>query len=150
GAALAAGAAAYAVISAPSLIGQPFWVLAPLVPLAAGNALVLWLLSQALFDDEFRLRPWHAVLWLAFAGIELVNFLALCATGHHALGPLALVLGLGRIVLAVLALVPAITSWRGDLVEARRRLRGWIVGAIGLYTVVDVAADILFRPNAAP
>jgi hypothetical protein len=28
----------------------------------------MWLFARALFDDEFRLRPWHWALWLALVG----------------------------------------------------------------------------------
>src|SRR5262245_18045822 len=67
GAALAIGAATYAVCSAPEqVVRWPAWF-APLMAICAGNVVVFWLFTQAVFDETFRPRPWHAALWLALA-----------------------------------------------------------------------------------
>jgi hypothetical protein len=50
GAMFAIGTAAYALCSAPQVADQQTWWHAPLLALAAGNAVVFWLLARALFD----------------------------------------------------------------------------------------------------
>ena len=55
---------AYAITSAAGFSGQlGLWTI-PLLALSAGNNVVFWLLTAALFDDGFRLRWWHVALWL--------------------------------------------------------------------------------------
>ena len=46
---------------------------APLIALSTGNIVVFWLFTRALFDETFRLRWWHAAVWLAVAAFSLVN-----------------------------------------------------------------------------
>jgi AraC-like DNA-binding protein len=131
GAALAFGVAAYVICSAPGVAGQRGWWHAPLVGLASGNAVVLWLFARALFEDGFGLRPWHGLAWLAMAAGALLDYFLPSPV------PLGGLLGLARLAFAALALVQSLASWRADLVEGRRRLRVFIVGAIALHAVVD-------------
>jgi AraC-like DNA-binding protein len=63
--------------------------------------------------------------------------------------PLGLALTLGQIAFAVLALAQTVATWRADLVERRRRLRSFVVGAIALYTVVDALAHLAVAPGAS-
>src|SRR5262245_14403860 len=75
GVAFALGSAAHAAsysIGASSLV--PAWH-APLIALSTGNIVVFWLFTRALFDDEFRLRWWHGVIWAAVAAFSLANCL---------------------------------------------------------------------------
>ena len=102
----------------------------PLIMLADGNNVVFWLLASALFDDGFRLRPWHGALWLVMVGLGLCD----CLFGGSRL--LGIALTLSSLVFAGLALLPTLSSWKIDLVEGRRRLRLFIVGAASLYIAV--------------
>jgi len=136
GAALAFGVAAYVVCSAPGVSSLRAWWHAPLLALASGNALVFWLFARALFDDGFALRLWHGAAWVAFAAAALVDFYL--PTG----APLGPALALGRIGFAGLALARTLATWRADLVEGRRRLRGFIVLAIALHIVVDAVLSL--------
>src|SRR5687767_3890283 len=133
--ALAVGAAAYAVQSAPGFLSLPPLVRAPLAVLSTGNAVVFWLFSRALFDDEFRWRPAHAAAWGAMALIAVL--------GCFARSQVTLVITLATLGFALLALGQLLASWRADLVEKRRRLRVFIVGAGALYTVVNMAIRLL-------
>jgi len=36
---------------------------APLIALSTGNVVVFWLFTRALFDEAFKLRWWHALVW---------------------------------------------------------------------------------------
>src|SRR5882762_3515084 len=72
-AAFALGSAAHAVSysigsTAPVSIGH-----APLIALSTGNVVVFWLFTRALFDDAFKLRWRHALLWTAVAGFSFIN-----------------------------------------------------------------------------
>jgi len=115
----------------------PVWQ-APLVAVAVGNAVLFWLFVQALFDDDFRLRPRHRLAWLAAAGLGAFNA-AVVAGSASPITPWSF--GLQRLVAfagALLACWAVLRNWRGDLVEPRRRLRGFIAGLGIVYTLVQV------------
>lgn len=137
GAVFAVGVAAYAVCAAPGIAPLRTWWHAPLLALASGNAVVFWLFARALFDDAFVARPWHVGLWSCFAGVALVDFYL---RPGDALG---VALALGRIAFAGLAVARTLATWRADLVEGRRRLRGFIVCAIAIHIAVTAASDLV-------
>lgn len=100
---------------------------APFVAVSVGNAVLFWVFVQALFNDEFVLRPLHVATWLAVAAVAAVNC-AVVAGSASVLAPLTM--GVQRavpLVFAVLAAIAAASQWRADLVEGRRRLRVFIV-----------------------
>ncbi len=113
---------------------------APLVAVAVANAVLFWVFVQALFDDDFAFRPVHAVAWMAVALLSGVN----CVLGpDHAVAPVTY--GLQRAVpllFAVLAAVAAAAHWRADLVEARRRVRAYIVVTGVVYTLAMLVARL--------
>ena len=119
-----------------------------------GAAVFFWLFSQALFDDGFRLRPWHGgVLLLAEAlgtGRWLVRQTAPEFGAEVDLaGILLLAHQLLSLTLIVSTLVLAYLGRAGDLVEGRRRFRLLLVGISGLYAIVIVASEIYFRSGRA-
>lgn len=142
GALFAVGSAAYAVCSATTAHGPLGGWAFLLLALSAGNNVVFWLFAAALFDDGFRLRPWHAGLWL----LLVVAGLADCFLGSR---PLGIVLTLSSFAFALLAVGYTLASWRADLVEGRRRLRLFIVGASSLYIVVTAAVQLTGSPRTA-
>lgn len=118
-------------------------VLTPLIGVSVGNAVLFWLFTATLFDDEFRWRPWHGAAWAAAVFVGALQ----C--------PLAVGLGPGPVLLAarvVLRAIPllcvaavlmaALHHWRDDLVERRRQLRLWLVAGGGVYTLVQLAARL--------
>jgi AraC-like DNA-binding protein len=111
--------------------------------LSAGNNVVFWTFSAALFDDGFRLRWWHPALWL----LLVMAGLAECA---WPVPPLGLALTLSSILFAALAMSQAIVSWRIDLIERRRRLRLFVVAASALYIAGNAAAQLAGVPRSAP
>lgn len=141
GAALALGLCVQVVSSTPlfEALVPRLWQ-APLVAVSVGNAVLFWVFVQALFDDEFSLRPVHGVAWLMVAALSGFN----CAVGAGSASILAPVMvGVQRavpLVFAVLAALTAASHWRSDLVEGRRRLRLFIVVTGIAYTVVMLAA----------
>ena len=139
GAALALGLCVQVIGATPlfEALVHPFWQ-APLVAVSVANAVLFWVFVQALFDDDFSIRPRHVVAWLAVATLSAFN----CAAGPHAAPVL---MGLQRAVpllFAVLAALSAVAHWRADLVEGRRQLRRFILLTGIAYTVVMLAARL--------
>ena len=158
-AAFALGSAAHAVTYAigstsPVSIGH-----APLIAFSTGNIVVFWLFTRALFDDAFKLRGWHALLWAAVAGFSFINcaWIAPASAGNARFS----IVAINLLVLGFIALAfgQTIASWSADLVEGRRRLRVFIVSAAALYGGINAilqmlisgreAADVASTVNAA-
>jgi AraC-like DNA-binding protein len=124
-----------------------------LVPLAC------WLFSQALFDDGFRLRPWHGAVAALQLGFHHLAFLA--ARGHPIvgpwLGPRGVSIAVALAVACAFALIADVVyrvvgQASDDLVESRRRLRYVYVRAAGAYIVIAAlvnGASAVFGPLAA-
>src|SRR5262249_13650064 len=106
-----------------------------------------WLFTRAVFDDGFRLAPWHGALWLAFVAGPLAW---LAGVDFVTRPPIPVVLRLAPVVLALLALVQTVKDWRGDLVEGRRRLRVFIVAAPVLQIAISAAVDLSIGPETVP
>jgi AraC-like DNA-binding protein len=146
GALLAVGAAAYVVCSSPGPHDPPVWF-APVLMLCTGNAAVFWLFAQAMFDDSFRLRPWHALVWLGLVVWPLAHLLGAGFTSHWLLGVLV---RSAVILLALLALAQTVRGWGSDLVEGRRRLRLFILIAVALHIAVTVTVELVFGADQVP
>jgi AraC-like DNA-binding protein len=135
-AAMALGAAVFAFNATPGVMNAPSAWHAPLLTISAGNPFVIWLLSRALLTDDFALRPWHLLAWIAMAARG-----TLVALVEQDPQVWRLVLAGPALAMMLLTAVQALASWRADLVEERRRLRLAIVLAvtgymIGTYMVV--------------
>src|SRR5712672_210549 len=147
-AAFALGSAAHAVsysigATSPVSIGH-----APLIALSTGNVVVFWLFTRALFDDAFKLRLWHGLVWAAVAAFSFVNCMWIAPAGDPRPSIIAVnLLALGFIGLAVGQML---SSWSTDLVDGRRRLRIFIVAAIALYGGLNAILQMLaLRGDAA-
>jgi len=115
---------------------------APLIALSTCNIVVFWLFTRALFDDAFKMRWWHALLWAVVAGFSFIN----CAWIAPASGNVRFaVIAINLLVLGFIALAvgQTIASWSADLVEGRRRLRVFIVSAAALYGGINAVLQIL-------
>ena len=148
-AAFALGSAAHAVSysigsTSPVSIGH-----APLIALSTGNVVVFWLFTRALFDEAFKLRWWHALVWGLVAAFSFVNcmWIAPATGGSVRISIIAInLLALGFIALAV---GQTITSWSADLVEGRRRVRVFIVSAAALYGGLNAVLQITMSGSGA-
>lgn len=116
-----------------------------------GAAVYFWLFTRAMFNDSFRLRPYHAIAILAVVGFALVQ--RYTATPDTLFGPdpsagrkiYAVIPQILSLAFVLLALTQAQIGRRYDLVEPRRRFRDIITGLSGVYIVVVVIAEILLR-----
>ena len=120
---------------------------APVIALSTGNVVVFWLFTRALFDEAFKLRWWHALIWAAVVAFSFVNCMWLApASGVRAAIIAINLLALGFIVLAV---AQTIASWSSDLVEGRRRVRLFIVSAAALYGGLNAVLQISLSGSGA-
>jgi AraC-like DNA-binding protein len=148
-AAFAVSTAAYALYFAPGFAAPPTWWQLPLVALSTGNMALFWIFSCALFNDDFRVRWWHAAAWGALATVAVINCVLLAGAHPRWAGTVGTGLDFAALIFAVLAVAQSITSWRDDLVERRRRLRLIIVVAGSIYTVMTTWARFGIRPGTA-
>jgi AraC-like DNA-binding protein len=143
-AAFALGSVAHAVSYSIGSTSQVSIAHAPLIALSTGNVVVFWLFTRALFDETFKLRAWHGLVWGLVAAFSFVNclWIAPATGGSVRLSIIAVnLIALGFIVLAV---VQTIASWSSDLVERRRGVRVFIVGAAALYGGVNAILQIVW------
>lgn len=120
------------VLSEASLI--PWW--GPSL-LASGVVGYVWLFVLAVFED----RPMSPRLAGPAALLTALGMGALALR----LEPLALLRDMVSAALALHALSLVLRSWRGDLIEARRRLRAPFFAAVTVYIVAETAMDALGR-----
>ena len=116
---MSAGGAGFAIATAPFIPTSTFWWT---LPILSAQPVVLWLWARAAFDDDFALKRWHGLVWLAVIILGFTASLSwpmwpavtkLCAKG----------LSIAALTFALLAIVQTVTTWRDDLVARRRRLR---------------------------
>jgi len=144
-----AGLIAYLLLSSAMVAAYLGALRLPLLALAAVAGGMLWLLSRALFQDEFRLEPLH---WLPIALLEACGLYA--AYGQAANARLATAAGLAHQAIVVLLYADAIwRSWRGyaaDLVEPRRSFRPWFIAVASVTGLAIVAAEVTLRGREVP
>jgi AraC-like DNA-binding protein len=115
------------------LAGGPAF--APVIGISVANAVLFWVFVQALFDDEFALRPRHLLAWAVAVLLGMLNCLT---AGVHATPLRDLTMAVQRavpLVFSVLAVLAAARHWRADLVEGRRRLRAFLLVTGVAYTL---------------
>jgi AraC-like DNA-binding protein len=98
-----------------------------------------WLMVMTLFNDVDRFRP---VMFLAPVSMALCG-IANALSMKPFMPVLWTVTTLLQAVLAIWAIVIVIRSWKDDLVESRRRLRGPFMVAVALYILSLNGFDIL-------
>lgn len=138
---LSLGMLCYVLSSSPLLAGALGAARAPLALLPAFNPFLVWWVGLSLFDDGFRIRPWHLAVCAAIGG------LAFASSGWVAAGWLR-----GGLVALLYAhlLGTALVTARDDLVPARRRFRFWFLLAGALLGLVITAVEVFFRGALLP
>jgi len=108
-----------------------------------------WLFSASLFNDHFRLKPWHVGL-VAYTVLAPVLRHTLHLTSDDGLYILLSTLPQAvEFVFIGLALVAVAGHWNTDLVEERRSLRTWFCALNGGYLVAFLAfRELLFTGEA--
>lgn len=142
-AAFALGSIAHAVTYSIGPASPVTTAHAPLIALSTGNVVVFWLFTRALFDETFKLRAWHGLLWGLVAAFSFVNCLWI-APASGSVRPSIIAVNLIALGFIALAVAQTITSWSSDLVEKRRRVRVFIVGAAALYGGLNAISQILW------
>ncbi|RQP24811.1 AraC family transcriptional regulator [Piscinibacter terrae] len=143
GALLALSVSAYVLQSSPGFAVPALWWHAPILALSAGGAVAFWLFARTLFDDDFEPGAWHALAWAAMALAPVVNCFVLLPQYHASARSLGRGIDVATSLFALLAIAQTLATWRGDLVERRRRLRIFIVGAGAVYAVTAAATRLL-------
>ncbi len=135
---------------------MPLWKY-PVAVGCMGVPFFFWLLSRALFDDHFRPRAVH---WLIFAGVQVLSFakalkipaaLFIAAESNallrEILRPFPQIISL---VFVIHALGLAYTGIKADLLEDRRKLRIIFIIAVGVYTVIVLLFEVMLKGRAVP
>ena len=122
-------------------ITAPIWVLSVM------GAGLFWAFALALFGDETQLVSWRFIP----AGLLLAIGVAANTLPSSATRFLWLLHNLAGATLLLHVLYITWAGWRTDLVEARRRLRGQLLGVAAFYAliVVTVQSAELFSRSAS-
>ncbi|MBY0564127.1 MAG: helix-turn-helix transcriptional regulator [Hyphomonadaceae bacterium] len=128
---------AYAINSSPQLINA-IGPLSNVVHFASfGGTGLFWLLIVSVFEDrpvDWRtLSPWIGLTLLGLVGV---------LTPRPSANAIWIVHNLIEAGFAFHALYVVARSWRGDLVESRRRLRGPFLGVVTVYVLTLSAFEI--------
>ncbi|WP_286262787.1 helix-turn-helix domain-containing protein [Thalassotalea atypica] len=121
----------------------------------AGNALpgVFWLTAQSVFADNTQIKKWQ--YWLAAStlllpltvkliqlgfDVELRNYVSLALVYFY----LQLILELSLIAHAFYV---AILSWRDDLIQERRYIRGGVISVSAIYIFLIIIVEQILKLN---
>jgi AraC-like DNA-binding protein len=147
-AAFAVGSAVYAVSSAAGFAALPLALRAPLIALSTGNVVVFWLFTRALFDDDYAPRRWQGAVYAAVVALSLLNCMVIAPADGTRGNWFGLVLSLAALGFIALAVGRSLQSWSADLVEGRRLLRLFIVGAAAVYGGVNSLLQLVLGAGA--
>ncbi|KRQ04898.1 AraC family transcriptional regulator [Bradyrhizobium manausense] len=134
---LSASIAAYIVDSAADFGTLALPLRIPIHLLNAGTPAAFWIAMSAVFVDEFRLRWYHLLGWLALMGFALIDMFRHPMSfdvAHTCLAVLLLLLGVWH----------ALAGRAADLVEKRRRLRVWYAIVTVLYSLLVIVSEWLW------
>lgn len=124
----------------------PVWLAAPVIALSASTVGWFWLFVMALFEDRIRIRP----IMLAPVALLVVSMLA----STYLPAPLApwcsIIFNLTQVSMALHVLYLVAQGWTGDLVEARRQLRGPFLLTVTTYIIVTRGFELLNVFGAVP
>lgn len=129
--------AAYALNSCQALIPALGWFIWPVHIVAIAGGALFWLFILTLFEDR-PLSP----LTLAPVLVQTLIGLIAIVSATPLRGGIWILHNSIQATLALHALYVIVRSWRGDLVEARRRLRGPLLAAVCGFAFAISAAQI--------
>lgn len=142
--------AAYLACSSPALRCSAEPGALPLVLAALAFPFVFWRLASVVLEDD-RHIPWlawtGAALMVACGLLAALDYLPVPPHWRPVFGGLNKLMAIGFLGSA------AVRAWRsreGDLIDARRRLRWVVVGALGFYSLAVIMVEIYLQRAAPP
>lgn len=130
-------AAAHTLTQMPGVATALGWALAPVWAFSAMGAGLFWAFVIELFEDRPKLAP----IRFAPAALLLAAALGAAATSGVVSDGFQIVRNLISAGLVAHALLVIAGGWRGDLVEARRRLRGPVLVVAAIYALAIIAVE---------
>ncbi len=134
---LCVGVTAYALNSSQPLFEALGWAAYPVRFAALGGAGMFWLFVVTLFEDR-PVSPLTLAPWAILTALGLVGVITTAPTQNY----VWVVHNLVEAVFAIHALAVIVRSWRGDLVEARRRLRGPFLTVVAVFVLTLSAIEV--------
>ncbi|CAN5220955.1 AraC family transcriptional regulator [soil metagenome] len=132
------GLIAYVLINAHVIAPGPGLIAVSALSCAATG--LLWLFVVVIFEDQ-KITPLTLLPAATTAGLGLYGTLTYCSVDH----PVWLIRDLVSIAMAAHALLIIAQGWRGDLVEARRKLRGPFLAVVSGFVIIQTAIDAAER-----
>ncbi len=132
------GTAAYALNSSAPIISAFGLYIWPVHILAIGGGALFWLFVITLFEDR-SLTP---LLFAPWAVMTAIGLIAIFSGDTPLRGAMWILHNALQALLALHALYNIGRSWRDDLVEARRRIRGPLLAAVCIFAFAISAAQI--------
>lgn len=141
------GAAAYAIkLWNNQADVLPVWLSAPVIALSASTVGWFWLFVMALFEDRIRIRR----IMLAPVALLVVSMLASTYLPAPFAPWFSIVFNLTQVAMAAHVLYLVAQGWTGDLVEARRQLRGPFLASVTAYILVTRGFELMNVFGAVP
>ena len=128
---------AYVLNSSPNISSALSWFVFPVHFVSLAGAGFFWLFIVTLFEDR-SLEPMSFAPWIVLTAVGIAGILA----PRPAASSVWIVHNLIEAGLACHALYVIARSWRGDLVESRRRLRGPFLTLVTLFVITLSAFEI--------
>ncbi len=138
GALFCLAAAAHTLTQHPAIRAELGWAWLSVWAFSVMGAGLFWAFADELFEDRSRLE---AVRFAPAAVLLTIGVAATLTTGA-ANGAILLAHNLVSAALMVHVLFVVWGGWRNDLVESRRRLRGPILAAGGVYAISVISVQI--------
>lgn len=143
GTALCAGLVLYTLHAAPTFEAHAHpLVFVGVTALINGNAVLFWMFSRALLEDDFVPRAVHLAAWGALVLLGGVQCAWLVPARSIAAPAVDATLGTIPLLLGAWVIVSGAARWRADLVESRRQLRAVIVVGGSLYLAGSALARL--------
>lgn len=117
----------------------PPFIAALVIAISASTVGLFWLFVHALFEDRCRIRP----VMLAPVGLLVVSMLASTYLPAPYAPWFTIVFNLTQLVMAGHVLYLVAQGWGGDLVEARRQLRGPFLITVTAYILVTRSFEVM-------
>jgi AraC-like DNA-binding protein len=130
--------------TAPVPIRPPSPVYEGLRILDTANLVFVWWFGLSLFEDDFKLRKLH------WGGLGVYLIVGLPSRINYLMGNEPLWIGLDVLIRIVSAAIilhlfwMALSGWRDDLIEARRRTRLWYTIATVIAATLIVVGEVIY------